>query len=145
MFYFNSRGVTLIELMIVIAIVTIIAAIAIPAYNGYVKEGHFTQAMTEMKTLQLEQQRLRSSCAGYADTIGSATNCAAQTIAGVASSDQFNYTIDLDASAASSTYTIIGTGKSTMAGSCACLSVTAANREGTVSSGDSANCTTFCP
>ena len=42
----NQKGFTLIELMIVIAIIAILAAIALPAYNNYVAKSQVTEAVS---------------------------------------------------------------------------------------------------
>jgi general secretion pathway protein G len=49
-----ESGFTLIELMLVVAIIATLAAIAIPSYNAFVDKAKVTRAIAEIKTLELE-------------------------------------------------------------------------------------------
>jgi len=49
----NQKGFTLIELMIVVAIIGILAAIAIPAYSTYTKKAKFTEVINATSPLKL--------------------------------------------------------------------------------------------
>ncbi len=51
----QNLGVTLIELMIVIAILSLIAAIAVPSYRGYVKSANKQECQQESASLALAE------------------------------------------------------------------------------------------
>jgi type IV pilus assembly protein PilE len=64
----RKSGFTLIELMIVIAIVSILVAIALPSYRSYVIRGHRSAAIAEMMSLANREQQLLIANRAYADT-----------------------------------------------------------------------------
>lgn len=53
----QHKGMTLIEIMIVVVIVGILAAISYPSYSKYVIESHRTVAKADMAKIQLELER----------------------------------------------------------------------------------------
>jgi type IV pilus assembly protein PilE len=51
-----SRGFTLIELMITVAIVAILAAVALPSYNDYVRRGQATDAVAQLGAYRVRME-----------------------------------------------------------------------------------------
>jgi type IV pilus assembly protein PilE len=65
-----SRGFTLIELMIVVAIVGILARIAYPAYTDYVRRGTLPDAFTGLSTAQVKMEQWYQDNRSYLNSGG---------------------------------------------------------------------------
>lgn len=65
----TSRGVTLIELMIVIVVVAILASIAVPSYRQYVLRSHRTEAKTALMNVAAAQEKFYLQNNTYTDEL----------------------------------------------------------------------------
>ncbi len=57
----NTAGYTLVELMVVVAIVGIIAAVAYPSYQGYMRDTFQAQAVADLRLCALSLDRYYSN------------------------------------------------------------------------------------
>lgn len=65
----NHNGFNLIELMIVVAIIGILAAIAVPIYTHYVYRSKQVEAKTLLMTIKTEQEQFRAENQSYTTTL----------------------------------------------------------------------------
>jgi type IV pilus assembly protein PilE len=96
-----ARGFTLIELMIVVAIVALLASIALPSYSAYVRRTQVVPALTNLSTYLVRMEQRFQNFGSY----GSGTACA---VALPSNTDHFTYSCSLAAGGFTATAT--GTG-----------------------------------
>ena len=126
---FNSRqrGVTLIELVVVMMIIGILAAVAIPSYRAYVIRSQRSDAKDALLALATAQEKFYLQCNTYATAIAAANNCGAGQLQGTAASKNGWYNLAIVAGNATS-YTVRATaaagGNQFQDGACRTFSVT---------------------
>jgi type IV pilus assembly protein PilE len=109
------RGFTLIELMIVVAIVAILARLAMPSYVDYLRRGVLPEAFTNLSDLRVKMEQYYQDNRNYGNTGG--TTCAnnnAPTWANFspASAKYFTFTCALtgNSGTGNQSYTLTATG-----------------------------------
>jgi type IV pilus assembly protein PilE len=102
---YKPKGFTLIELMVVVAIVGILSAVALPAYSTYVTRGRLAEAFTALGGAQPAAEQYWANKRDYKD-FNLASNFPATTA-------NFSYALS---NATPSSYTITATGLGKVAG-----------------------------
>jgi type IV pilus assembly protein PilE len=115
------RGFTLIEIMVVVAIVAIIASIALPSYQQSVRKSRRADAVLALQQIQVEQEKLRAECTGYAGTLTGTRACGTLGYPKTTSPDDF-YTLALSNDSATG-YTATATATGLQADDAECPSL----------------------
>ncbi|ELV8625318.1 prepilin-type N-terminal cleavage/methylation domain-containing protein [Vibrio cidicii] len=101
----QHKGMTLIEIMIVVVIVGILAAISYPSYSKYVIESHRTVAKADMAKIQLELERSYNGGYQWTQILSGSTCLICESL-----SERYTFSV---ASSASAAYTITATAQTT--------------------------------
>lgn len=112
-----TRGFTLIEIMIVVALIAILSAIAMPAYNNYINRGKLKTAQADLVALSLNLENYYQKRLAYPDTALADTGAVKDDFTGwspAADDDDFNYSTATGSGSdpAESAYSVIATGTS---------------------------------
>ena len=129
----TQRGFTLIELMIVVVVVAILAAVAVPSYTEYITRGRIPDATSNLATKRVKIEQFYQDNRTYAG----APDCASDTT----SSSYFDFSCTV---ATSTAFTLQAVGKSSMSGFTYTVDQTN-SKTSTISSGAPSGWTTPSP
>ncbi len=103
---FRSRGFTLIEVMVTVAIIGILASVALPSYSAYVQRSRVPVALEGLSSYFTRMEQRYQDTGNYAN----GANC------GVAVPTAANFTVTCALGGTNQTYTATATGSGPMAG-----------------------------
>jgi type IV pilus assembly protein PilE len=122
----RQKGMTLIELMIVVVIVAVLASIAVPSYRQYVLRTHRTEAKSALLKLAASQEKFYLQNNTYA-TDSQLTTAPPNGLGMPATTENGWYTLSIANGANATTFsaTATATGAQTADTACASLTITA--------------------
>lgn len=123
---FSRKGFTILELLIVIAVIAILVGIALPRFKGMQDEGNIAKAKGELRMLQTAVESYNVHTGGLPDTLSRLTSATPQVAPTVLPKDPFGGA-DYGYSTADSYFVIYSIGPGATGGS---ASIT---KEGTAS------------
>lgn len=102
----QARGFTLIEVMIVVAIIAILASIAMPSYNRYLQRGKAQEATTTLSDLRVKLEQSFQDNRRYDNYVAADCDLLSGGGSAVAGTKYFTYVC----TTAANTYTLTATG-----------------------------------
>jgi type IV pilus assembly protein PilE len=140
----TGAGFSLIELMIVVAIIAILAAIAVPSYVKYMQQGRRSDALAGIALDQGILERCYATTFDYKQDQGATPPAGCSTFQTVSPSKYYNIVLVINGASPASSYTVTATpvagGAQASDTACATMSVTSANVQTPTPAGGITNC-----